>query len=484
MRASPHSSVRRLAPALLAWLFAAGCADQSEPDPSPPVAPLIMAQEASAVSAPIILRGAVVTADGALKQGYVGIVGGRIQSVSSRQPDLPGAEVIRTDGIVIPGFVDLHNHVPWNVLPRWHPLRRYANRYEWQVDPDYLRAAGTPFDHVGASHFCAMNAWGELRALVGGTTSIMATQPDPCIHGLVRNLDFNSGFYGTTELDREHIVSVLGIPLPDDPSGRADFVNAARFLIGNPGFEALALHVAEGIDASSEEEFTFLQAQSLLNPKGVLIHGIPLGPPDFRAMADAGTALVWSPRSNLELYGTTADVGADLDAGVEVALAPDWAVTGSATMLDELKTADAWDRRHLQGRLTPRQLLDMATSVPAHAAGIDDEVGALRAGLRADLVVLRGDATDPYSSVLRAGPREVQLVMIDGVPLYGDATLMRKFWAAADLERIDVANAAKALAIPAAGVSVAGLAAELAPALAAEGTSLAPLGGIDPPEPE
>ena len=61
---------------------------------------------------------------------------------------------------------------------------------------------------------------------------------------------------------------------------------------------------------------------------------------------------------------------------------------------------------------------------------------------------------------------------------------MRKFWAAADLERIDVANAAKAVAIPAAGVTVAGLVSELGPALVAEGTSLAPLGGIDPPEPE
>jgi 5-methylthioadenosine/S-adenosylhomocysteine deaminase len=484
MRASPRHSGRRLAPTLFAWLLAAACGDQSEPAPSAPVVPADLAAEASAVSTPIVLRGAVVTPEGALKQGYVGIMGGRIQSVSSRQPDIPGADVIRTDGIVIPGFVDLHNHVAWNVLPRWHPRRRYANRYQWQVDPDYQQAAGTPFDHLAASHFCAMNAWGELRALVGGTTSILATQPVPCIHGLVRNLDFNSGFYGSTELDREHIVAVLGIPLPDDPAGRAEFVDAARFLIANPAYEALAVHVAEGTDASSKEEFTFLQSQSLLNPKGLLIHGIPLVPADFRAMASAGTALVWSPRSNLALYGATADVGAALDAGVEVALAPDWAVTGSGTMLDELKTAAAWDRQQLQGRLTPRQLLDMVTSVPARAAGIDDEAGTLRAGLRADLVVLRGDATDPYGSVLRAGPREVQLVMIDGVPLYGDASLMRKFWASADLERIEVSNAAKAVATPAAGVTVAGLVSELGPALEAEGTSLAPLGEADPAEPE
>jgi 5-methylthioadenosine/S-adenosylhomocysteine deaminase len=73
-------------------------------------------------------------------------------------------------------------------------------------------------------------------------------------------------------------------------------------------------------------------------------------------------------------------------------------------MLDELKTASAWNGSHLNGLLTPRQLVEMAASVPAHVAGLDDEVGTLRAGLRADVLVLRGDANDPYGSVLRARP--------------------------------------------------------------------------------
>jgi hypothetical protein len=329
-----------------------------------------------------------------------------------------------------------------------------------------------------------MNAWGELRALVGGTTSIMTTHQFSCIHGLVRNLDYNSGFYGTTELDREHIIDAIGVPLASDLAGRAQFVGLANFFITNPYYEALSLHVAEGTDALSEEEFTFLQSQSLLNLKGILIHGISLGPADFRAMAAAGTALVWSPRSNLELYGATADVAAALGAGVEVALAPDWAVTGSSNMLDELKTAAGWNRSRLGGLLTPRQLVEMTTSVPAHAAGIDDEVGSLQSGLRADLLVLRGDANDPYGSVLRAGAREVQMVVIDGVPLYGDGALMQKFWPARELEPVDVENTSKSLATRAAGVSAAALSGVLGPALLAEGSSLAPLSDVAPPEPE
>jgi hypothetical protein len=122
----------------------------------------------------------------------------------------------------------------------------------------------------------------------------------------------------------------------------------------------------------------------------------------------------------------------------------------------------------------------MVTSVPAHVAGVDDEVGTLRPGLRADVLVLRGDANNAYGSVLRANAADVQLVMIEGVPLYGDGALMQKFWAPADLEGISVANGTKALATPAAGLSVSGLAAILQPALQAEGTSLAQLTEVVP----
>ena len=172
--------------------------------------------------------------------------------------------------------------------------------------------------------------------MVGGTMSTMVTQPQPCIHGLVRNLDFNSEFYGTTELNREHVFNVLDLPPASDPAARAFFVGAARFFIANPFFEALVIHLAEGTDAAAEEEFTFVQSQSLLNPKGVIIHGVSLGAADFQAMALAGTALAWSPRSNLELYGQTANLHAALDAGVDIALGPDWALTGTTQILSQL----------------------------------------------------------------------------------------------------------------------------------------------------
>ena len=218
-----------------------------------------------------------------------------------------------------------------------------------------------------------------------------------------------------------------------------------------------------------------MQSQNLLNPKGVIIHGITLGATDFAAMAAAGSALVWSPRSNLELHGATADVLAALEAGVDVALAPDWAITGSSNILDELKVAWLWNLQHLGGRLSDRDLVDMVTIAPARIAGIDDEVGAIRVGLRADLMVIGGNHNDPYRSLVGATAEDVQLVLIQGVPLYGDRALMARFWEKSELEELELPFGWKALASRATRTSVLDLAVRLGIAMQGEGMTLAPL---------
>src|SRR5262245_6260998 len=189
-----------------------------------------------------VLRGTVITPTGAIDDGYVTIEDGRIVSISDRRPDVPGSAIVETDGVILPGFVDVHNHVPWNALPRWNPPHLYTNRNQWRTDPAYLSTVETPFSHLIPGHVCDMNAYGEIRALVGGATSILATHRVPCIQGLVRNLDYNSGFYGTTQLNLEHVINVIELPPASNPVARAQFVAAAQFFIGNAFFEGLVIH--------------------------------------------------------------------------------------------------------------------------------------------------------------------------------------------------------------------------------------------------
>ena len=84
----------------------------------------------------------------------------------------------------------------------------------------------------------------------------------------------------------------------------------------------------------------------------VLVHGVGLEPEDFYEMAHApaaradgvgdgkGAKLVWSPLSNLLLYGKTAAVYDALAAGVLISLGTDWTPSGSPNLLTELKVAD------------------------------------------------------------------------------------------------------------------------------------------------
>ena len=56
-------------------------------------------------------------------------------------------------------------------------------------------------------------------------------------------------------------------------------------------------------------------------------------------MKDAGAKLVWSPQSNLRLYGETTLAAEALDVGVTMGLGADWLPSGSQSLLHEMKVA-------------------------------------------------------------------------------------------------------------------------------------------------
>jgi cytosine/adenosine deaminase-related metal-dependent hydrolase len=138
---------------------------------------------------------------------------------------------------------------------------------------------------------------------------------------------------------------------------------------------------------------------------------------------DAGAKVVWSPQSNLRLYGETTDAATALTLGVAMALGADWLPSGSQSLLGELKVA----RRVLAGRgqpLSSRRLVDMVTAEAARVAGLDDVLGTLAAGRAADLVVFERRRADPWDNVVDADPAWVEAVMIGGDLAYGRSDWM------------------------------------------------------------
>jgi cytosine/adenosine deaminase-related metal-dependent hydrolase len=445
----------KLVRVLLLWLLGLTCAD----------------------AAPLVIGGAIVTPTRVV-QGWLVIEDHKITQISPSKPVIAGARVLQTGDLIFPGFIDLHNHPLWAVFPRFAPkpppsAAPWPNRYAWRSDARYHKALQDPWwDMMRHGAFCALDEYAELQALIGGTTSILGLDlvdenapPPACIKGLARNLDYYSGFHGT-QTGQERVAWVLGVFSDMHyPAARAlhDKLDAGKL-------DAVVVHTAEGRrdDAESKAEFTMLKSWGLLGPHTAVVHGVALSADDYAAMAKAGASLVWSPRSNLELYHQTADLKEAMKAKLQIALAPDWAPTGSPNMLGEIAYADA-----LKTDFSQKQLFEMATAIPANIARLGGKIGILATGRYADLFLLHGDARDPYKALAHARPQDVTLTMVGGEPMYGDAASLKALGAMT--EDMDVCGRKRAFNSAALPMSVAKLRETLTAKLKSYGIALAPL---------
>jgi len=156
----------------------------------------------------------------------------------------------------------------------------------------------------------------------------------------------------------------------------------------------------------------------------VVIHGAALDRAQFDKMASVGSDLVWSPISNLLLYGNTTNVRAADAAGVPISLAPDWGPSGSKNNLHELKVADLWNKEVMDSYFTDYEMAQMVTSNPAKAAKWDSFVGQLKSGMYADLVVIDTFHDDPYRNLIEAIDADVRLTVVQGKAVFGDVDIM------------------------------------------------------------
>ncbi len=121
--------------------------------------------------APFALHGAVITPDGAWSSGYVTVANGLIDRVSTQKPT--DVAVLETDGVILPGLLDLHGHPEFNVFAAWEPPKLYDNRYAWRRSKPYQALVRDPqnllLTQVPPK---TQTRYAEVRALVGGVTGI------------------------------------------------------------------------------------------------------------------------------------------------------------------------------------------------------------------------------------------------------------------------------------------------------------------------
>lgn len=453
----------------------------------PYVLPSVLAplQPALAGLSPVrttLLRGTVVTMDDAhsvLAAGNVLVTGERISAIWSgntvpQDVDLSTAKIVDVgpDGLIFPGLINLHDHPSYDALPVVPPpashaqpaqgrptgTEPYANRYQWNrqgptTSPDFRRLVVNAQDALTSSSglglYVDVVKHAEARAILGGQTALQGASGDPAFEGLlVRNVDGQN--FGRDKVESR----VPDVNEPEFAVAAGDL--KARMAAGQ--IDAWLVHLAEGVrdgqrrqgdTISSRQELDRIRDLGVLTDAAVVLHGVGLEKADFAAMRAAppagvgdglGAKLVWSPLSNLLLYGTTTEIYDALAEDVLVALGTDWTPSGSNTLLEELKVADIalrdtrvlGDTRALVPALADdlavdRALVDMVTRNPAKMLRWD-EVGSVALGKVADLLVLRRPATaptggmpdSPYRSLIDATGKDVALVLVGGEPLAGD----------------------------------------------------------------
>ncbi len=175
-----------------------------------------------------------------------------------------------------------------------------------------------------------------------------------------------------------------------------------------------------------------LDDNGLLRAGTVLAHAVVLTDAEITRIAATGTAIAHCPSSNMKLASGFCRVPELLAAGVTVGLGTDG--PSSSNDLDMFTAMRVAALIHKGNRLDPTAVpattvLRMATMGSATALGIDDLVGSIEVGKKADLVRLDPSSPsltpvyDPISTIVYAASRaDVVDVWIDGNPVVKNRT--------------------------------------------------------------
>ncbi len=390
-----------------------------------------------------LIKGNILTPTTMYRGGQVTVdATGKIACVGCKCAQ--GGETTLTcgDGVVSPGLINTHDHITYtNDAPYTDTGERYDSRQQWRLGLDGHTKIPAP---GGAS--ADQVSWGELRFLIGGATSTVGSGGTA---GLLRNLDkaLREGLTGTP-------VKFDTFPLGDSSGTRRNGdcnYGTATTAASLSSVDAYEPHTSEGIDAFAHNEFlcessmtydvtTPGVSQDLAIDKTAMIHAIGLFPDDYALMAASKTALIWSPRSNITLYGDTARVTTAARLGVEIALGTDWLPSGSMNLLRELQCADSYNTTYLNHFFTDQQLWQMVTQSAASVTATSDQIGVLAQGMVGDISIFAGHGKT-FRAVLEAKPEDVALVMRGGKVLYGDGALVGAM--ATGCDTLDICGSSK-----------------------------------------
>jgi 5-methylthioadenosine/S-adenosylhomocysteine deaminase len=405
----------------------------------------------------LIRGGAVVTMDAAdsVFEGDVLVRGSRIESVGRASVTASATADVTIDArgcAVLPGFVQTHIHLCQTLF------RGAADDLELI---DWLKKRVWPLEAAhDAASLRASARLGVAELMRGGTTCALTMETVNHTAEVLRVVE-ETGFRATVgkcmmdkgdevpaALQEETEESIReSLALLEEWHGRADgrvrYCFAPRFAVScTQGLLERVARLARErgvmVHTHSSENRTecemveretgrrnveYLDSLGVSGPHVLLAHCVHLSESEIDLLASTGTHVSHCPSSNMKLGSGIAPVAAMLGRGVSVSLGADGAPCNNRLdMFTEMRSA-ALLQKVWRGAdvLTAARVLRMATRDGARALGLEDEIGSVEEGKRADLVVVdleRLHTTprpDVVSTVVYAAEAaDVRDVLIDG----------------------------------------------------------------------
>ncbi|MFI0409297.1 amidohydrolase family protein [Actinomadura sp. 3N508] len=446
------------------------------------------------VSRMVITGGHVITMDpglGDLPGGAVLIEDDRITAVARDAAEFQtvDAEIVdASGGIVLPGMIDSHRHT-------WMALMRAVSADESL--PEFL--AGTFYgtgSFLEAADLGAASTVGALEALDAGVTTIMDC--NDCVN-TPEHADANvdalqaAGIravynYGMQAYEFPRAFASHGDRLKDAARLRRERLSADDALVtmgmlltdfGILPFGEIAAeirlarelgvlrasHTAAATTSILLKGLRELADHGLLIPGHVHIHCPALDEQEWRLMARHDQRVTIAPETEMQMGMGIPPFRAAMDHGLRPGVSTDIVCVGSGDLFSQMRLGLQTQRMldnakvHATGTmpwtidLTTRDALEWATVNGAHTLGLQDRIGSLTPGKKADVIVVkpRMDLVRPShmagTVVLQSTAADVDTVLVDGAFRKRNGTLVGQDLAAvraranAALDRINEGHA-------------------------------------------
>jgi 5-methylthioadenosine/S-adenosylhomocysteine deaminase len=410
--------------------------------------------ETPAPGRPIVFRGGVVlTMDDAhtvLADSDVLVVDDRIADVG-RGLDVPdGAqEIDASGGIVMPGMIDTHRHM-WQTAMRAYGADWTLTQYfVW-----YYLEHGSKFRPEDILAGNQLSGWESLEAGVTTTVdwshglqsvdhaeaAVEALQSVPgrfvLAYGNIQAAPWewtaDPAVRSFFERHRAAGGDMLGFQLAFDVTGDPAFPEKAAFEMARELGLPVTTHAGVW-GATNDDGIRLMHDHGFATPDTVYVHAATLTTDSYQRIAASGGSVSVSTESEQSAgqgYPPTWQVRR---YGIPVSLSMDTSVWWSGDLFSAMRTTLGADRsrEHLEAHakgdtvthvhLRAEQVVDWATRGGARALGRDD-IGRLEPGLKADVVLLKNDASpvsfpllNPYGHVAFQAQRgDVHTVLVDG----------------------------------------------------------------------